>query len=206
MLKKLRNKLAPMTWTAYYELAKNYYNHYKTIKMKEGFKTFDGINYDENGINLYAWVMRQKGLYKQGRLDKEKEKLLDDIEATPQTLFVKRYSWEEVYTLAKTYYEYNGNLRVPLDFKTLDGIHYNEKGYNLYNWLLKQDYLYYTFLRLYRIAKNKDYADDLDKLHILRDLEEQERKIKKLDTINYREFINYKKEIKEQKRNKNKKK
>ena len=206
MLKKLRNKLAPMTWNAYYELAKNYYDHYKIIKMKEGFKTFDGINYDENGINLYAWVMRQKGLYKQGKLDKDKMELLDAIGATPKTLTTKRYSWEESYTLAKAYYEYNGNLRVPLDFKSFDGIHYNENGYNLYNWLTKQDYLYYRFLRLYRISKNKDYEDDLDKLHILRDLEEQERKIKKLDAINYREFINYKKELKEQKRNKNKKK
>lgn len=200
MLKKLRNKLAPMTWDAYYELAKAYYNHYGNLKIKEYFKTFNGITYDENGINLYAWVMRQKGLYKKGKLDKDKMDKLDAIGATPQTLTTKRLTWNESYELASIYYNYHGNLHVPKGFKTKNGYEYNEDGYNLYNWLGYQIHLNASLYgALIRLEYNRFY-DKVDKNRNARDIETLKSQIDKLSKIGYSGFLEYKKKNKSKRR------
>ena len=49
------------------------------------------------------------------------------------------HSWEEMYEYARIYYEYHGNLNVPLKFKTSDGYTYDETGViNLGKWLAYQ--------------------------------------------------------------------
>ena len=51
-------------------------------------------------------------------------------------------SFDIYYKLAKNYYAHYGNLNVPRDFKTLDGINYDENGYGLGLWVFNQR-LYY---------------------------------------------------------------
>ncbi len=70
-----------------------------------------------------------------------------DIEMENQELFeMLRYvsdrltmTWEDYYELAKAYYEYHGNLEVPISFKTIDGHTYDENGIiNLGHWIFSQ--------------------------------------------------------------------
>ncbi len=69
-----------------------------------------------------------------------------DIEIENQDLFeMLRYvddrltmTWEEYYELAKTYYEYHGNLEFSQSFKTNDGYTYDKNGLNLGIWIKRQ--------------------------------------------------------------------
>lgn len=47
-------------------------------------------------------------------------------------------SWEEMYNLARNYYEQNNNLEIPATFKTKDGISFDECGRNLGIWVKTQ--------------------------------------------------------------------
>lgn len=46
--------------------------------------------------------------------------------------------WMNKYNLAKVYYKHYGNLEIPKNFKTLDGINYDEKGILLGTWIITQ--------------------------------------------------------------------
>ena len=46
--------------------------------------------------------------------------------------------WDSVYELAKNYYEYYGNLDIPRNFRTLNGIENDENGFNIGVWISKQ--------------------------------------------------------------------
>jgi len=51
---------------------------------------------------------------------------------------MEKMKWDEIFELAKTYYNYYGNLEVPKNFKTINGYEYNENGINLHNWIYNQ--------------------------------------------------------------------
>ena len=46
--------------------------------------------------------------------------------------------WLKRYNLAENYYKNFHNLHVPKIFKTLDGIHYDDNGFGLGEWLYAQ--------------------------------------------------------------------
>ncbi|MBE6140381.1 MAG: hypothetical protein E7172_02470 [Firmicutes bacterium] len=46
--------------------------------------------------------------------------------------------WYFSYELAKIYFAFFGNLEIPYNFKTFDGISFNENGYSLYSWVETQ--------------------------------------------------------------------
>ena len=58
------------------------------------------------------------------------------------------------YNLAKKYYEHYGNLNIPVKFKTINGIDYDENGVALGNWLRNQKKAY-NGKRTYKISKEK---------------------------------------------------
>ena len=60
-------------------------------------------------------------------------------------------SWEEMYELAKKYFEYHGDLEIPVKFKTINGYEYNDTGVNLGKWLYTQ-------------RQNKNLSDERRKL------------------------------------------
>ena len=146
-LTDLEKKLAPMTWDDWYKLAKSYYKHHGSLKGIYNFKTLNGYEYDETGYNLGNWINTQKQAYRNNFIPKEERKnlitpLADDrvkkLEHIGMVFSEKtrqRYTWDEMYNLAKTYYGYYGNLRVPRKFKTLNGYEYDENGKNLYSWV-----------------------------------------------------------------------
>ena len=69
-----------------------------------------------------------------------------DIEIENQDLFeMLKYvmdrmtmTWEDYYELAKVYYEHNGDLEIPFNFKTINGYEFDENGIKLGNWINTQ--------------------------------------------------------------------
>ena len=69
-------------WLEFYELAKAYYNHHNNLEVPSMFKTINGYEYDENGVDLGNWIQRQRKAYKgKGKsiITKDQIKLLEEI-------------------------------------------------------------------------------------------------------------------------------
>ena len=129
-----------MTWMDKYNLAKIYYEHYSNLEIPYSFKTINGYEYDENGINLGIWVFNQRRAYKgqvTNRITEEQIKLLKQIKMRFENID-KMERWLEKYNLAKAYYEHYSNLEIPQSFKTINGYEYDENGYDLGNWVYRQ--------------------------------------------------------------------
>ena len=144
ILRYVRDRLRPNTWDLMYNLATAYYNKYNNLEIPQSFKTLDGINYGENGYSLGVWINNQRQTYKSGKLSQEKIELLDKIgmRFKNKNKIKNTMVWEEYYKLAKVYFDKKGNLEIPFTFKTLDGINYDENGYNLGTWLVTQRQTY----------------------------------------------------------------
>ena len=122
-------------WLNMYSYAKRYYDTWGYLaNMNCEFKTNDGVNYDKYGkINLGLWVDEQKNLIapesKRGRM----------LAQLGMDFPKKKMTWFTMYELAKKYYEYHDNLRIPITFKTNDGINYDKNGkFDLGLWLFRQ--------------------------------------------------------------------
>ena len=127
-------------WNENYALVQNYYEHNGNLEIPVKFKTLNGYEYDENGINLGMWIQNQKQLYKKAKLSPERINLLKAIGMRLET--VNYNDWNENYALVQNYYEHNGNLEIPVKFKTLNGYEYDENGINLGIWIQNQKQLY----------------------------------------------------------------
>ena len=132
MLKYVQERLA-MRWEDYYELAKKYYEHYGNLLIPTAFKTTNGVTNDERGVNLGQWLSRQRKYF--SSLTSERQELLKQIGFA---LNAQEEQWQQMYELAKKYYEHYGNLLIPTAFKTINGITYDENGKKLGHWLSKQ--------------------------------------------------------------------
>ena len=117
-------------WQQNYNLAKTYYEHYGHCEIPQKFKTKDGIHYDETGVSLGVWLNTQRRAHKKGKMNFERISLLEAINVRLETR-----DWQQNYNLAKTYYEHYGHCKIPKEFKTKDGIHYDETGIALGMWL-----------------------------------------------------------------------
>ena len=132
------------SWMEKYNLAKNYFNHYNNLEVPIRFKTKDGINYDKDGINLGTWLSFIRTIHNgnaKGVLTKKQIELLDQINMIwniKNNDSIIRSSWIKNYNLAKKYYNHYGNLCVYFEFKTNDGINYDEDGFSLGFWVHNQ--------------------------------------------------------------------
>jgi superfamily II DNA or RNA helicase len=118
LLKYVSDRLI-MTWEDYYELAKAYYLEHGNLFVSRNFRTFDGVELDENGVNLYNWILNQQRNYNDGTLSKER---IDALEAIGMVWDYTDYNWKQNYELAKAYYNHYGNLKIPCRFRTKNGI------------------------------------------------------------------------------------
>ena len=145
-LSSLRNKIYK-DWDSMYELAKKYYEYHGNLKIKRIFRTLNGYEHDDNGSRLGTWINNQRDAYKKGKLSQERIDKLNKIEM----VFSVRQndleelnlgSFEKMITLAMRYYTVYRHLDVPIDFKTNDGVYYDENGYMLGAWLRIQKIVY----------------------------------------------------------------
>ena len=139
ILKYVSDRLS-MTWMEKYNLAQAYFEHYGNLEIPRGFKTINGYDYDENGIALGKWIVRQRTAYKgQGtnKITPAQIKLLEEI-----GMRFENERWRKKYNLAKAYFEHYGNLEIPTIFKTTNGYEYDENGIALGTWIVNQRIAY----------------------------------------------------------------
>ncbi len=130
-------------WMNMYNLAKAYYEHHGNLEIVKKFKTKNGYEYDENGVKLGIWIHSQRKAFKgkgKSTINKEKIDLLKQIGINFGDVYMTK--WMNMYNLAKTYYEYYGNLKIPYSFKTINGYEYDETGIKLGVWIRSQRQLY----------------------------------------------------------------
>ena len=129
-------------WNKKYNLAKAYYEYYGNLKIPQYFKTKNGYEYDEKGILLGIWIQTQRDAYKGKRkITSHQVELLKKIGMRFENID-RNEEWNKKYNLAKAYYEYYGNLKIPQYFKTKNGYEYDEKGIALGQWLTHQKKAY----------------------------------------------------------------
>lgn len=129
-------KRLSISWEDQYELLIRYNEHHRSLNIPEDFRTINGYDYNENGVYLGRWLVKQKMLYRNGKISEERKKMLENL-----NLDFRDNSdiiWEQRYLLAKAYYEYYGNLQVKHKFKTSNGYEYDDNGFYLQSWLYQQ--------------------------------------------------------------------
>ena len=125
-------------WKEKYELAKAYYEYNNNLEIPRSFKTNNGYEYDENGINLGDWINTQRKAYKGRGCSKITEEQIRLLEEIGMIFDVYGAKWKEKYELAKAYYEHNNNLEIPKGFRTNNGYEYDQNGINLNTWVKNQ--------------------------------------------------------------------
>ena len=76
---RFENKVERMGFDKWYNLASKYYEYYHDLEVPLRFKTINGYGEDGNGYNLGRWISTQRELYKKGKLDEDKIRMLEDI-------------------------------------------------------------------------------------------------------------------------------
>ena len=69
-------------WKEKYELAKAYYEHNNNLEIPRSFRTKNGYEYEEKGINLGNWINLQRQAYKgrgHSKITEEQIRLLEEI-------------------------------------------------------------------------------------------------------------------------------
>lgn len=120
-------------WQKMYELAKIYYEHYGDLLIPRKFRTLNGYEYSENGVNLGFWIGTQKSNY--DKFSEERKKMFEKIG------FIKNLNdskWQKVYELAKAYFLHYNNLYIDINFKTINGYEFDENGVSLGPWIANQ--------------------------------------------------------------------
>lgn len=107
-------------WESGYRHAEDYYKHYGNLNP-----AVDIVS--EDGFKLGIWIRNQKQAYRRGHLDEVKVKRLENIGIE----WNLKFRWEDFYAIAKAYYEKNGNLNIPNDYK-------DENGIAIGRWITRQ--------------------------------------------------------------------
>ena len=151
---ELRNSVDE--WNKKYELAKVYYHYYHDLNVPQKFKTINGYEYNENGVNLGKWINTQKLAFNGKRTYKITQDQIALLEKIGMNFEFRNNAdeWNKKYELAKAYYNYHRNLNIPVDFKTINGYEYDENGINLGKWIYTQKLAFYG-KEAYKITKDQ---------------------------------------------------
>ena len=109
-------------WLSRYEMLKKYKKENGTVDVP--------TDYVIDGFKLGMWRQRQGNFYKKGMLTSKQIGLLREIGMCLDTLTFDEI-WDRNYSAAEKWYCENGDLNVPQDYMTDDGI-------KLYSWLSNQ--------------------------------------------------------------------
>lgn len=112
----------------YDEIWKEYFKKVKAYFDKNGDISGIGGSEEKDKQKLDIWIQKQRQYYKDGKLSKERIKKLEYV-GIVWNPYVN--AWETGFLHAKKYYEFYGNLEVPLSYKDKD-------GYTLGVWISNQ--------------------------------------------------------------------
>ncbi|MEE3342778.1 MAG: helicase associated domain-containing protein [Bacilli bacterium] len=125
-------------WNKMYELAKKYYTSHGNLNDSETILI--------DGYRLDYWLSNQRHDYKKGNISNAKKELLDNIGMIWTDNYQKRKSnndaWNQMYELAKAYYEYHGHLNIKRNFQ-VEG-YVEDKIIKLGSWINNQRIQYRT--------------------------------------------------------------
>lgn len=113
----------------YIDLATKYYRYHGSLLVHEKFKTKNGYDYDKSGVPLGYWIRKQRNLY-----PNLKKEVIDTLEKIGMVWDPYKARFDNMLALATNYYEKNGDLNIPLNFKTKNGYEYDPDGFNLGMW------------------------------------------------------------------------
>lgn len=134
---RFETKSNDKVWYDTYLLAKVYYEKYGDLEVPQNFKTINGVDYNEDGLALGVWVVNQRQRYKINKLSNERIELLKKIGMRFDNNY-KIYNWKEMYKISTNYFNKYGDLEVEINFKTTNGVDYDENGYHLGKWIATQ--------------------------------------------------------------------
>ncbi len=119
-------------WNNMYKLAQEYYEENNNLRVPFRYVT-------KTGESLGIWIHGQRQAYKTGKLTTEQISKLEAIGMIWKVGKTKdeKFTWEDWYDLAVSYYEENNNLKVPQGYVT-------KTGENLGNWIANQRKAYKT--------------------------------------------------------------
>lgn len=116
LLNELKIRWDPLQdlWDNGYEHARQYYLTFGNLLVSTDYVC-------EDGFNLGIWIINKRIDYRYQRdvLTKERRSLLEEI---GMVWNVPDQQWNEIYELAKEYYEKHGHLKVPRSYVTESGI------------------------------------------------------------------------------------
>jgi len=132
----------------YFSLAQNFYKHHKHLNIPQNFITTNGYEYDEKGIKLGLWLHKKRSKYSMMLKNNEEipakhQEKITCLQSIGLIFSISDKNWDEMYQLAKNFYEENGHLQVTENLITSDGIHYDSKGKNLSCWIKRQRIRYF---------------------------------------------------------------
>ena len=123
-------KLKKYTAKDYIDLANKYYNYHGNLLIHERFKTQNGYEYNESGVNLGSWIAKQRNMYPNIKIE-----IRESLEKIGMVWYPYETRFDNMLELATNYYKKNGDLNIPLNFKTKNGIDYDNDGMALGSWL-----------------------------------------------------------------------
>ena len=137
-------------WYQFYNEAVRYYNEHGDINIPTDYITKDGLK-------LGRWLLYQRYNYRNGILSESKAKYLENLNINWDTVDA---NWYIKYNLLKDYFNKNGNINIPHNYKCKD-------GYALGKWLCQQR----TAYNKKKLRKDKIKA--LEELNIIWDVRKE---------------------------------
>ena len=99
-------------WERKFRAAERYFEEHGDLEIPTRYETPDGIR-------LGVWIQSVRRDYKSGRLDEDKVRRL---EAIGMVWGVEEARWERQYQAAADYYREHGDLDIPAQYETPDGL------------------------------------------------------------------------------------
>lgn len=161
-------------WLIMYREALIYYKKYNNIDVPF---TYSYIK-DNKEVKLGNWIINQRVNFNDNKLSQNRIDLLNKI-GMKWKLRV-RYSWDEMYKLAKDYYLENNNLLIPTTYE----VTFNNEEISLGNWIANQR-------RQYNLGKLSS-----DRIKLLNDIKMKWKDVREVQTdrdwlITFKHLLKY---------------
>ena len=175
-------------WNKMFLLAQEYYNVNNNLRISQ--------HYVAKGENLGQWVSDLRRKYKNGKLSSERIALLESIGMIWDATIDYDLQWDKNFEAAQKYYKKNGDLKVPFDYVTSDGINLgtwvlnNRKNYKNGKISSKRIILLESIGMIWNVKQNKSDIEDLCK-NIGIDTKKNKSVIKHISSTEFKVKMNF---------------